>query len=66
VPRAVALISGKGRRFQVDLEPKGILTGKELIDEFAAGHYTSQPETLAKPVDAMVSIASNPKESTFF
>ena len=33
--RKSAVRSGTARRFQVDLEPKGILSGEELIAELA-------------------------------
>jgi len=41
VPRAAAVKSGKARRFQVDLEPKGILAGDDLVAEFAKSGFNN-------------------------
>ena len=43
IARKSAVKSGTARRFQVDLEPKGILSGEELIAELAKYGFDNEP-----------------------
>ena len=43
IARQAAVKSGKTRRFQVDLEPKGVLAGEELITELAKYGFDNEP-----------------------
>ena len=43
IARKAAVKSGTARRFQVDLEPKGILSGEELIAELAKFGFDNEP-----------------------
>ena len=43
IARKDAVKSGTARRFQVDLEPKGILSGEELIAELAKYGFDNEP-----------------------
>ena len=43
IPRKAAVKSGKGRRFQVDLEPTNILSGDELFSELAKFGFSGEP-----------------------
>ena len=43
IARKAAVKSGKSRRFQVDLEPKGVLAGEELIAELAKYGFSNIP-----------------------
>lgn len=57
VPREKAISGGKSRRFQVDLKPKGILEGGELIAELARQRYggnTSQAEMALMMVEGFI------------
>lgn len=42
IPRKVAVKTGKTRRFQVELEPNGVLEGEELIEELAKYGYGNE------------------------
>ena len=43
VPRKAAVKGGKGRRFQVDLEPRDVLAGDELFAELAKFGFSGEP-----------------------
>ena len=43
IPRKAAVKSGKGRRFQVDLEPTNILSDDELFSELAKFGFSGEP-----------------------